>query len=951
MLFRFLFAYFQIRRLCDQNNLRGVRQTLKAMPKGIDDSYGVDIDRIAQQPEEDCQLAKRALSYIFGAKRTLRAEELRHALAVEDGDTELDEESFPKLSIIFNASAGLIRFDQKSNTVGFVHYTLQQYFEANRDKLLPDIQSLLGRVCLTYLAFNIFGSGPCSDGQALQQRLQVYSFLDYAARNWGHHVIGNSLLMDLVLAYLGDYQKLSSFVQVLHLIPNRTNDWQDRFPKHFGPSHVAAYWGLDEILGFLFQKGIDINNQDSYGQTALKVAAKRGHDSTVQLLLQNEANIHIQNGSGETALYWAARNGHMAIVQSLVIKGAKVMTEDDEGWTALDWAVIGGKVDVLRFLLSDGFDIQSDGKYKALYLAAGEGYEETVKMLLDHGADVNEKDWLGSTALDWAAPGGHVATVQVLLRYGCDLNSRDKYENTALHWAIQHKAVVQLLLAKGADFNARNDCGQTALSWVARDGPLSVAQILLVDYNADVNIRDIYGCTALHGAALKGRADMLHLLLEQGADPNIEDKDGWTSLHVAALKGYEAIVELLLKSIDGGEAILHWVALQQNDQEKAAIIGEILEKKAEGSTVLTGLRVPVSERHLTRLQALLDMGADINAMDVGGSTALIVAADDGYEDAVLLLLQNRADVNINGSRGWPALHWASQGKEIAIVQHLIDYGAEVNARKNGWTAMLLAAKQECLPVVDSLLENGADVNAKDYHGRRALHWAAGAGHTDMVWLLAKNKADLNAVDRWGRTALMWAIENMRSVAFLLMDIGADVKERAQDGSTALHLAAFQSEPTVAGILLKKGASVDARTQDHFTALHIASFRGAEEVVQILLRNGADVEAEARWPRPDNQDEKEGFLANDIGMESLSERLCQILLEQAPLVHIEADVNRALTPRRLAESSGHVKIQRLLGMRGPVSVSKVSADFPPISAQKSVETFETDLRAQTLELRC
>ena len=87
------------------------------------------------------------------------------------------------------------------------------------------------------------------------------------------------------------------------------------------------------------------------------------------------------------------------------------------------------------------------------------------------------------------------------------------------------------------------------------------------------------------------------------------------------------------------------------------------------------------------------MGADIDAKDVGGTAALILAAKHGYEDAVMLLLQNKADVNISGSRGWPALHWASQAKEIAIVQLFVQYRANVNAKKTGWTAMLPAAKK------------------------------------------------------------------------------------------------------------------------------------------------------------------------------------------------------------------------------------------------------------------
>ena len=107
-----------------------------------------------------------------------------------------------------------------------------------------------------------------------------------------------------------------------------------------------------------------------------------------------------------------------------------------------------------------------------------------------------------------------------VLRYWA---AQRRYED-ALHWAIQHETVVQLLLAKGADVNAKNNCGQTALSWVARDGPSSVAQILLIDHNADVNIQDKYGCEKSHEAAFRGRKDMLQFLLEQGLTQMLRTK-------------------------------------------------------------------------------------------------------------------------------------------------------------------------------------------------------------------------------------------------------------------------------------------------------------------------------------------------------------------------------------------------------------------------------------------
>lgn len=220
-----------------------VRERLNALPTGLPAIYEDDIKRIDEQSEENSQLAKRALSYIFCARRLLHVEELRHALAVEPGDTTLDDDAFPKAETLLKVSAGLIELDHTSNIVRLVHSSLQQYLEENLGKLPPNPENMMARTCLTYLSFDVFGSGPCGDREVLDKRLQMYQFLDYASHNWGHHVIGNQGRMELCLPYMMDDQKLSCFVQVLHLSAHRTNNGQDRFPKQFGPLHVAALLG------------------------------------------------------------------------------------------------------------------------------------------------------------------------------------------------------------------------------------------------------------------------------------------------------------------------------------------------------------------------------------------------------------------------------------------------------------------------------------------------------------------------------------------------------------------------------------------------------------------------------------------------------------------------------------------------------------------------------------
>ncbi|MCJ1394650.1 hypothetical protein MMC18_007530 [Xylographa bjoerkii] len=942
----FLLSHLQILHLCRKSSVTQVRTSLDLLPAEVYDFYEEAIARIEDQSKNDRRTAKRALSYISCARRPLNLEELRHALSVEAGYTKLDKDNFPVTNILFTISAGLIRVDEKSSTTTLVHYTLQEYLENYPNKLLPEPEIDFAAACLTYLSFDDFRNGPCADGEALERRLRDYRFLDYASHYWGHHVISDQLheRMGSLLGFLKDEAKVSSFVQILNIPRYRMKGWYDRFPKQFSPLHVVAYWGLDKIFNILFQEETNINRQDSYGATALKIAAQHGHTTVVRLLVENGAKVNITTNRGETALCWAARNGHTTIVELLIANGANIMTEDHEGWTALDWAVIGGYTEAAKVLLDHSFyyDSKSDGRNKALLLAAEAGNEKSVQMLLSTGAEVDWKDDTGSTALTWAVPEGREETVQMLLKNGADVNSRDHYDNTPLHWALPYETIARILLDNKANINAKNNHGQTPLLWSAQDGQVEVLQ-LLVECKADVNAQDRYGFTALHAAALKGYEAMARLLLENGADPNVKDDDGWTPLHAAALRQHEGILHLLLNKVQNGAQMLTWVASRREDPKKRALLEHMTQRKSRGSTATTGLRWVVGRGRSERVEAILENGADINAEDVGGWTALTMGAFMGQEATVQLLLENGADINKRERGGQSALHLASKDGYHDIVQLLVEHGAKIDTDVFGFTAMLLAARQGHTEIMQYLVQKGADVNAEDYHGRRALHWAAKHGPPMIVQILTDKGADLNAVDRWGRTALMWAVENRQSaIVDLLLEIRADVEIRAEDGSTALHLAAYFGSKEALYQLLEGGANLKVRSRDGFTALHIAAFLGYVEVVQLLLERGGEAEAQTQWSGEkdealengeeaesnadgwpdecdaddwqDDEDDVDGGFGSVKAYwraPSLSKRLRHLLLEQEIAIDVKAEAQNSLTVEQLAASGGSLAVQRLL----------------------------------------
>jgi len=162
-------------------NLKTIRKNINALSTEVYATYEDIIKRIEKQSEKDSQLAKRALFYIFCARRSLKVKELRHVLTVEVEDIELDEIAFSETEILLNISVDLISVDEKSSITQLVHYILQKYLEKNREKLLSDFEVELATTCLTYLSFDVFDSESCSDEEALDQRLQAYQFLDYAS--------------------------------------------------------------------------------------------------------------------------------------------------------------------------------------------------------------------------------------------------------------------------------------------------------------------------------------------------------------------------------------------------------------------------------------------------------------------------------------------------------------------------------------------------------------------------------------------------------------------------------------------------------------------------------------------------------------------------------------------------------------------------------------------------
>jgi ankyrin repeat protein len=174
------------------------------------------------------------------------------------------------------------------------------------------------------------------------------------------------------------------------------------------------------------------------------------------------------------------------------------------------------------------------------------GNAETVKLLLEKGADVNARDNEGWHPLQLAAKRGDVEIVKLLLGNGADVNATNNYGVTALESAAYrgYLNVVKLLLEKGADVNAKDVDKTAALTGAAKAGQTNVVGLLL-DKGADINATNWSGDSVLMTAVEEGKIEVVRLLLARGANVNAEDMMGHSALDEAKKNANAAIVQLL----------------------------------------------------------------------------------------------------------------------------------------------------------------------------------------------------------------------------------------------------------------------------------------------------------------------------------------------------------------------------------------------------------------------
>ncbi|KAF5567506.1 ankyrin repeat [Fusarium napiforme] len=774
----FLLARFHLDSLMGKTRPADIEDSLRNLvtgPNAYKDAYEKTIQRIASQSEDHKHLARRTLIWLTLAKERLTRAQLRTALSIREGISQLSDRDFESTNVILHVCMGLVKIEQGGggSAISLLHFTTMEYLQANFHSLvaleplhqrmtisrvsLPEVErkrktmttpslplldiererkakryyeGWIAASCVTYLQFTAFGSGQCEVKEshhyqsdrlqhiqsAFHKRLLDYPLYPYAAKNWAHHARETETRSE-VINFLKSEPHASASSQLVPAFQSGPAGLRGPYRRksvrlgRVTGLHLAAYFGLHVEAAGLLSNGMEPDVRDGWGRTPLSYASEEGHAAVVTQLLDHQADPESRS--------------------------------DDDGQgsprTALSHAARQGHAEIVTILLKEGrvnpdsTPSQSDGGLNRtpLSYAAGAGHIDIAKLLLQtNEVDAESRDATGltkrgRTPLSYAAEGGHKALVELLLAVnGVDPDSKDISNRSPLSFAARsgREIVVDLLLStKQVDPDSKDNSDMTPLCHAAAAGHGSVVRRLLTvnQVKSDPQGGDGGQTQDPTIGETSSLDDMIMLLLANGrVDPNAKDSGGWTPLFHAAINGHEATVDILLARDD----------------------------------------------------------LDVNARDNCGRTVLSNAVGHMGATVERLLSHEGLHPDSSDNEGRTPLSHAAESRDIAMIELLLRDGrVKPDTRDtSGRTPLSYAAGQWSDVAVNLLLNDvRVDPNSKDASGRTPLSYAAEKGNLKHMELLIEDDrvaADLEDIS--GRTPLSFIADKAQAIYDKLSTVGA-----------------------------------------------------------------------------------------------------------------------------------------------------------------------------------
>jgi serine/threonine-protein phosphatase 6 regulatory ankyrin repeat subunit B len=452
---------------------------------------------------------------------------------------------------------------------------------------------------------------------------------------------------------------------------------------------AASGTGSAALVERLIAKGVSPLVADNKANTPLHLAASGGHADVCRALLGAGADQNAYNVQLQSALELAQTSCRHGVVRIFTptFSDQAFAARGSQDFTMLMLACRSKDLSQAEERVRAGEDVNArseSGGFTALHLAAEEGDDRIVKMLLKHGAHSDIPDTAELTPLMQTCRYGHELCARALIEAMANVEATVGTGHTALMLASQngHELCARALIEAGANVNHASNDGRTALIQASKNGHELCARTL-IEAGANVNYAANDGWTALMFASRNGHELCACTLIEAGADVNNASHAGWTALMFASQNGHELCARAL---IEAGANVNH-----------------------AGKSGLTALMSASQNGHELCAQALIEAGANPNLLSKNGGTALMAACGGGHVECALALIQGGADLDASAKDGRTALMAACIGGHETCARALIAARADVDKRSIvGYTALRLARRYGHVGCRELLEDAGAN---------------------------------------------------------------------------------------------------------------------------------------------------------------------------------------------------------------------------------------------------
>ena len=644
-----------------------------------------------------------------------------------------------------------------------------------------------------------------------------------------------------------------------------------------------------------------VNHENYYAETALTLAARHGHQPLVMWLVSRGTSVVHLNDQLKDALAEAVANGHLALAQWLSSKDADLKRVYPDGNNLFLHAVRAGRQDIAQWLEDSGVDSRQTNESgdTVFTLAARHGHHQLLAWLLGKNpAGIHQVSRNGDSLLLIAARQGHGETVKLLVQHGADKSLVNYAGSSVLTLAATSNESLALWLCDlDTDIHHIDFGGNNAFTMAAKSGFFQLMQTL---ERLGINIHQVN----------HNNDNAFTLVARQGSLPRCQWLAGkGINIHQVNRQDHNAVT---LAALAGSQPLLEWLCTKAVDWQQIPKVPPpsdycLYNKRHSFNAAI----LAASAGHFTEAQWLMQQGLCIHQRDYFSRNAVIEAVRLGRLDAVQWFIA-RGIMPDGFPDGFPdhfkahkynAMSLAAQLGHLHILRWLHQNGGSLDDQSDEGNLLILAICRGDLPMTQWLCQQGADVNSVDSAGFSALNEALNSGHLRQYqWLVgqgAKDSLDVdgshaptmaarcghNAILRWlirseslndqqanrllrhalsfgHRSLAVWLCLNVcktisstdnedcnvlisaASHGFLWLmqwlseQTTLDINQACRMGYTALMCAAKRGHlPVVQWLYLEKNANLHHKSADGTDALHLAIKWGQTETANWLIDQG------------------------------------------------------------------------------------------------------------------